>query len=566
MRILNRLKQYQRLYQSTGAHEVTLTVAELAKIFICSERHARTLVQQLQLEGWVRWQSQPGRSKRAVLECLITPEELRKNFLQQLLKSGDHSAALELTQLDSAHLQTLLSPHMGGQWHADSPTLRIPYYRPLETLNPQTITGRAEQHLVHSLFAGLTRFVTGSPEPQPDMAHHWQLSNEGRTWCFFLRSQLHWHNGEDLTAQQLLLTLQQLRDAPRTEACLRNIAQITLPHALCLQFDLHEPDYWLAHRLADFTCLMAHPDNATLGSGPFRLMTFNERLIRLEQHSYYHLQHPYLAAIEYWITPQIFNQSVGVSCQHPVRITLGGKEELPLAQPVSRSTSLGFCYLAINLRRKTLNQQQAQKVIMLIQRSRLLDNLPIDTNLITPSRDMLPGWQIPEQQVDNISLPKKLTLLYHPPLELEAVTQALQHLLAAEGCQLEIIYHPGKLWMGAEQVDTVDLLLGDRLIGEAPEATLENWLRQDPLWQGILPPGAWEHLQSTLLDIQQIEDPLLRSASLQHYFEGLMQNGLITPLFNYQYQVSAPPRVNGVQLTAWGWFDFSQAWIPPPLE
>jgi MarR-like DNA-binding transcriptional regulator SgrR of sgrS sRNA len=44
-----------------------------------------------------------------------------------------------------------------------------------------------------------------------------------------------------------------------------------------------------------------------------------------------------------------------------------------------------------------------------------------------------------------------------------------------------------------------------------------------------------------------------------------MKRGIITPLFNYQYQVSAPPRVNGVQLTAWGWFDFCQAWIPPPL-
>lgn len=38
---------------------------------------------------------------------------------------------------------------------------------------------------------------------------------------------------------------------------------------------------------------------------------------------------------------------------------------------------------------------------------------------------------------------------------------------------------------------------------------------------------------------------------------------MLTPLFNYQYQVSAPPGVNGIRLNARGWFDFSAAWLPP---
>ena len=70
MRLGHRLSQYQRLYHQLGSTPVAITIGELAAIFYCSERHARTLVQQLQQQGWLSWQSQAGRGKRAQLQCL----------------------------------------------------------------------------------------------------------------------------------------------------------------------------------------------------------------------------------------------------------------------------------------------------------------------------------------------------------------------------------------------------------------------------------------------------------------------------------------------------------------
>ncbi|HFT7669222.1 TPA: SgrR family transcriptional regulator, partial [Serratia marcescens] len=140
MRLVHRLSQYQRLYHQLGSAPVAVTIGELAAMFYCSERHARTLVQQLQDQGWLSWHSQPGRGKRARLHCLKTPDELRAQLLQQLLQQGNHQGALEMAQLDPQHLQDLLSPHLGGQWQAGSPTLRIPYYRTLEALDPLTLT------------------------------------------------------------------------------------------------------------------------------------------------------------------------------------------------------------------------------------------------------------------------------------------------------------------------------------------------------------------------------------------------------------------------------------------
>lgn len=118
---------------------------------------------------------------------------------------------------------------MGGQWQADSPILRIPYYRELEPLNPMNATGRAEQHLIYTLHAGLTRFNTGDPLPKPDLAHHWQISADGLTWQFFLRSQLRWHNGDHIHGKQLLQTLTILRANRRSQPSFANIVTITLP-------------------------------------------------------------------------------------------------------------------------------------------------------------------------------------------------------------------------------------------------------------------------------------------------------------------------------------------------
>jgi hypothetical protein len=55
-------------------------------------------------------------------------------MMEQALNNGQQQNALELAQLAPVELKALLSPFLGGQWQNNTPTLRIPYYRPLEPL------------------------------------------------------------------------------------------------------------------------------------------------------------------------------------------------------------------------------------------------------------------------------------------------------------------------------------------------------------------------------------------------------------------------------------------------
>lgn len=212
----------------------------------------RTLLRQMQDAGWLRWQSQSGRGKRGELQLLIAPESIRSEMLEQALNTGQQQNALALAQIAPDDLRTLLNPFLGGLWQNETPTLRIPYYRPLDPLVPGFLPGRAEQHLVGQIFSGLTRFVSHSIQPQGDLAHHWDVSADGLCWRFHLHATLHWHNGDTVTAVQLQESLQRLLQLPALQKLFSSVASIEITHPWCLTFKLHRPDFWLPYRLASY--------------------------------------------------------------------------------------------------------------------------------------------------------------------------------------------------------------------------------------------------------------------------------------------------------------------------
>ncbi|HDC4834036.1 TPA: SgrR family transcriptional regulator [Enterobacter cloacae] len=564
MRQLNRLKQYQRLWQPSEGAPQQVTIAELASRCFCSERHVRTLLRQAQEAGWLNWHAQSGRGKRGELRFYVSPESLRNTMMEEALKHGQQHNALELAQLAPEELRELLHPFLGGQWQNDTPTLRIPYYRSLDALQPGFLPGRAEQHLAGQIFSGLTRFNGNSSEPTGDLAHHWEVTDGGLRWHFYIRSTLHWHNGDKIETAQLQRSLKALLMLPALRKLFQSVLDMEVTHPQCLTFTLHQPDYWLPHRLATYCSRLAHPDQPMTGSGPFRLSVFDSELVRLESHEQYHLSHPLIKAIEYWITPTLFDYGLGTSCRHPVQIAIGEPDELESLRLVSNSTSLGFCYLTLK-QSDRMNALQARRLINIIHLSTLLHTLPLNEGLITPTEELLPGLPIPRwPDLTHVPLPAALTLVYHLPVELHTMANQLKQYLAQQGCELTVIFHDAKTWDGCPQLADADMMMGDRLIGEAPEYTLEQWLRCDTLWPHLLSAPQVAHLQATLDAVQTQADEQARHAGLRAIFTRLMDNAVLTPLFNYQYQISAPPGVNGIRLNTRGWFDFTEAWLPAP--
>jgi len=67
------------------------------------------------------------------------------------------------------------------------------------TLDP-AVSGEMTSHeYIMQLFSGLIR-LDDNLEPSPDIAERWQVSDDGRTYTFYLRHDVRFHDGREVKA------------------------------------------------------------------------------------------------------------------------------------------------------------------------------------------------------------------------------------------------------------------------------------------------------------------------------------------------------------------------------
>jgi oligopeptide transport system substrate-binding protein len=86
-----------------------------------------------------------------------------------------------------------------------------------ESLDPGIATGQADGRVIRSLFEGLTRNdpVTGGAAPA--LSERWDISPDGATYTFHLRSNAVWSTGEPITAEDVVYSWRRVLD-PATAA------------------------------------------------------------------------------------------------------------------------------------------------------------------------------------------------------------------------------------------------------------------------------------------------------------------------------------------------------------
>ena len=82
---------------------------------------------------------------------------------------------------------------------------------PVVSVNPLGARTRADRDLVALVFEGL---VARGPDGMlvPGLATRWTVDPTGKTWTFSLRPDARWHDGQPVTADDVVYTIQTLRD------------------------------------------------------------------------------------------------------------------------------------------------------------------------------------------------------------------------------------------------------------------------------------------------------------------------------------------------------------------
>lgn len=127
-------------------------------------------------------------------------------------------------------------PAVGGQ-------LNLVMMQDPDSLNP-VISSTANGSQVYSLIYSSLFEYSDSWEPQPNLAQSWETSADRLTFTIKLREGVKFHNGTELTAEDVVYTYQVLMDPTYTGPRKANVASfkaISAPDRYTVRIDLKEP-------------------------------------------------------------------------------------------------------------------------------------------------------------------------------------------------------------------------------------------------------------------------------------------------------------------------------------
>ena len=73
-----------------------------------------------------------------------------------------------------------------------------------QIFDPAFAAAPPDTDAVRALFEGLTEYEPRTLTTVPAAATHWESSNDGRTWTFYLREDARWSNGEAVLAKDFV--------------------------------------------------------------------------------------------------------------------------------------------------------------------------------------------------------------------------------------------------------------------------------------------------------------------------------------------------------------------------
>ncbi|MBI2877485.1 MAG: hypothetical protein HYY20_11435, partial [Candidatus Tectomicrobia bacterium] len=185
-------------------------------------------------------------------------------------------------------------------------TLVIGTNHPSPLLNPLLSASGISSVLVELVFSGLTE-VNARLEIQPGLASGWTASPDGRRWTFRLRRGTRFHDGRELTAEDVAFTLglaNRYRVRNPYADVFRSIEAMRAKDRYTVEIDLSRSTYDLLYAL-NLGILPRHllagqdlshsPFNyRPVGTGPFRVSSWLKQEVVLEAHQDYFRGRPYL--------------------------------------------------------------------------------------------------------------------------------------------------------------------------------------------------------------------------------------------------------------------------------
>ncbi len=95
------------------------------------------------------------------------------------------------------------------------------------SISPLTARSQADRDLVALIFSGLVR-IGPNGTVVPDLAARWSVDDDGKVWTFDLQPDATWHDGEPVTADDVVFTIDVLKDPAYTGPAATSWSEVTV--------------------------------------------------------------------------------------------------------------------------------------------------------------------------------------------------------------------------------------------------------------------------------------------------------------------------------------------------
>mgnify|MGYP000967736927 CR=1 FL=1 len=124
--------------------------------------------------------------------------------------------------------------------------LNLQLYTEVTTLDPQYSNSAYDMAVIYQIFDGLTEVVDGDyNNVQPALAESWDISDNAMEYIWHIRKGVKWHNGDDLTAEDVAFSIQRMVDSPATSARINFVTGIEVIDEYTVKCTLSIPTYRL---------------------------------------------------------------------------------------------------------------------------------------------------------------------------------------------------------------------------------------------------------------------------------------------------------------------------------
>ncbi|EKT65153.1 HTH-type transcriptional regulator SgrR [Providencia burhodogranariea] len=543
--------QFIRLWQHFQGQNSETTLQNIADTLFCSRRHVRTLLNNMQNNGWLSWQAEAGRGKRSTLLFHVNGLELQQAQAEHLLKEESIEKLVALVG-DKEIIRQMVLSELERSYRQGKSLLRIIYYRHFPNLLPGTPMRRSEIHLMSQIFNGLTHINEEKGEVENGIAHHWQAISDTQ-WRFYLRPAIYFHHGREMLVDDIIYSLLRLKNC---WPLFSHIESVTAPLPYVIDIQLSEADKQLPLLLGSPHAAIIPKeweafddfDKLPIGTGPYQVEKNLPQKLTITAFERYFGYRALLDEVTIWVVPELSEQMVCTT----LKMDSDNKQNDSLESRMEEG-----CYFLLMDQRSTLSQRNDVRkwLCSFLTPINLLAHCePFYQRHWAPAYGLLLHWHH-SRMLTQLPKPADLTELtvtfFHQHHEFYSISQIMKRVLKTQGIELNIKIVNYDEWFNGG-VDS-DIWLATANFFKPLEFSIFATLYEMPLLRKCLSSSLSEEL--SLWRNQQL--------NVESWCESLIDLQIFHPIFHHWLELQGQKTMRGARMNTFGWFDFKSAWFKP---